>query len=70
MTARDCTDRHCGNNSRRKVNPNDYDSAMGFLCDRCTDAENEDRDDPRCSVCECRKSEHGDVFPCDLDSQD
>lgn len=35
---RDCTDRQCGNNPRRKVNPNDYDSVMGFLCDACEDA--------------------------------
>lgn len=65
-----CTDRHCGNNPRRKVNPHSYDDVSGFLCDRCTDAENESEIDPRCSVCECHKSEHGDVFPCDLDSQD
>ena len=70
MSSRECTDRHCGMNPRRKVNPRDYDSVMGFLCDRCTDAENEDATDPRCSVCECRKSEHGTEFPCRLDEQD
>jgi hypothetical protein len=38
---RECTRRDCGNNLRRKINPRDYDSCMGFLCDQCQDEEDE-----------------------------
>ena len=47
MTARTCTDRQCGNNPNRRVNPNDYDSAMGFLCDACEDAAVSSTGNPR-----------------------
>ena len=66
MTVRDCTDRDCGNNPRRKVNPRDYDSVMGFICDRCTDDANRER----CPVCDEAKDEHGEPYPCKWDDQD
>ncbi len=51
---RDCTARQCGNNPRRKVNPNDYDSVMGFLCSACEDEANA----PKCPVCGDRVVDH------------
>lgn len=57
---RECTDRHCGNNPKRRVNPNDYDSVMGFLCDACEDYENE----PKCRVCGERVVDHEDGRSC------
>ena len=56
-----CTDRDCGNNPTRKVNPRDYDSASGFLCDRCADAENTKAPE-FCPVCGDYASEHS--APC------
>lgn len=60
---RECDRRDCGNNEHRKVNPRDYDSVSGFLCNACED----DANDPRCSVCEVPQSKHDDVFPCRLE---
>lgn len=57
---RDCTDRHCGNNPKRRVNPRDYDSVMGFICDACQDYE----DAPKCRVCGLPVSEHEDGRVC------
>lgn len=56
----DCTDRNCGNNPKRRVNPNDYDSVMGFLCSACEDEAN----DPTCPVCGDPKSRHEDERIC------
>ena len=61
---RECHRRDCGNNSHRKINPRDYDSVMGFLCDACED----DANDPRCPLCDVPQSRHGE--PCQLDDQD
>ena len=44
---------------------------FGELCDDCEARERrEDEENPRCSVCEVRKSEHGAEFPCRIDEQD
>lgn len=68
MAHRECSDRHCGNNRRRKINRNSYDDVMGFLCDACEDAANAPEE--RCPVCEVLREYHDDVYPCNLDSQD
>ena len=42
------------------MNPNDYDSVMGFLCSACEDEAN----DPACPVCGYPRSEHQDETLC------
>lgn len=67
MTVRGCGSPYCANNPLASS----YEAKHGFLCSDCERIEeNENETNPRCSVCECRRSEHGDVWPCDLDSQD
>ena len=66
IRVRECDRRDCGNNPHRKVNSRDYDSVMGFLCSECED----DRSDPMCGLCDRRRSEHAEPFPCDEDEQD
>ncbi len=56
-----CTNRDCGNNPNRKVNPNDYDSVMGFLCDPCEDEADEQKGrgfKEWCDICGERLSLH------------
>ena len=66
-----CRAPYCANNPRSTMH-------FGELCEDCEararrrdelDAEME-AENPRCSVCECRKDEHGEVFPCRVDEQD
>lgn len=64
---RECTDRDCGNNPKRRINPRDYDSVMGFLCGPCEDAAAE----PECPLCGLPKGDHEDApFPCVDDEEE
>jgi hypothetical protein len=59
-----CRNAYCANNPLSR-------SHMGEVCDECEARERrEDAENPRCSVCEVRKSEHGADFPCRIDEQD
>ncbi len=62
-----CRDTQCANSLRADRIARFY----GELCDRCErEAEREDEENPRCPVCEVRKDDHDDVYPCRIDRQD
>ena len=45
--SRTCDNSYCNNNPRRKYDPNDYDSVMGFLCSPCEDALREEEEEEK-----------------------
>ena len=61
-----CRSPYCANNPRSRS----YEATVGILCDDCEAvAEREDEENPRCSVCEVRKDDHDDVFPCRIEDE-